>query len=256
MKNILVILAVLFVFVNFAEVKAEDSTFANAEEIKVVTENFPPYQIVENTNVVGGFATEIIMELLKETGVKAKISAYPWARAYRMALNEKNVLIYSITKTEEREPLFKWVGSIIGSSDFLWSLNERSDIKINSLDDARIYKTGVPRDDNQHNYLLQNGFDKKHLAVVSSLDQAIKMLHFKRIDLIMGPELVLAYKHKTLGLDISEITKVYDIGQQWGDLSIAFSNKTSDELVYRFQKALDKIKTNGTYNGIRQKWIK
>lgn len=230
---------------------------ANAEEIKIVTEHFPPFQFAEGAKVTKGFSVEIMQELLKETGVKAEIKAYPWARAYRMALKEKNVLIFSITRSEERELLFKWVGSIIGSGDSLWSLKERDDIVIHSLKDAKRYMIAVPRDDIQHQFLKQRGFDAPiHLYLVPRWEQAIKMLYNKRVDLMMGSELSLVYRLKALNLDYSKLKKVYEIGQQWGDLSIAFSKSTSDIWVHKFQEALEKIKKDGTYEKIHGKWIK
>lgn len=228
---------------------------ANAEEIKIVTEHFPPFQFAEGGKVTGGFSVEIMRELLKETGVKAEIRAYPWARAYRMALKEKNVLIFSITRSEEREPLFKWVGSIIGLGDYLWSLKERDDIVIHSIEDAKRYRIGVPRDDIQHQFLKQRGFEvPKHLYLLPRWDLAIKMLYYKRVDLVMGSELALAYRLKALNLDYSKLKKAYEIGQQWGDLSIAFSKSTSDIWVHKFQEAFEKIKKDGTYDKIHRKW--
>jgi len=228
---------------------------AFAEEIQIVTEDWPPFQIVEKGKVVGGFSVDIMRALLKETGVHAEIKSYPWARAYKMALTEKNILIFSITRNKERESLFKWVGSLSALGDYLWSLEVRKDIVINSLEDAKLYKIGVVRNDLQHQFLNQKGFDDlKHLQLVTKQDQAIKMLHANRVDLIMGPELPLLYRLKILNLDSPKLKTVYYIGQQWGDLSIAFSKNTSDIWVKRFQEALERIKENGTFAVIQRKW--
>lgn len=226
-----------------------------AEEIKIVTEHWPPFQVVEKGKNIDGFSVKIVQEMLKETGVKARIKAYPWPRAYNMALKDKNVLIFSITRTEEREALFKWVGPIIGLGDSLWKLKSRKDISLNSLDDAKRYKIGVPRDDNQHQFLKQKGFkDTKHLKLLRRWDQTIQMLYKGRVDLIMGSELPIAYRVKGLKLDSSKLEQAYEIGQQWGDLSIAFSKSTSDELVQQFRTALEKIKNEGTFDKIRTEW--
>ena len=85
--------------------------FGKASEITIATEHFPPFQITDDNKITGGFSTEIVNALLEETGVKADIKVFPWARTYRMALTGKNVLIFSITRNEEREHLFNWVGS-------------------------------------------------------------------------------------------------------------------------------------------------
>jgi len=225
----------------------------NGTEIDIVTEHFPPYQIVENKKIQGGLSIEIVRELLNETGIEAPIVAYPWARAYRIGLNGENVMIFSITRNEERENLFKWVGSIIGSKDYFWSLKEANEIKIDSLEAAKKYLIGVPRDDNQHQFLKRNDFT--NLYIVPDFDTALKMLYARHIQAVMGPEISIAYRLSKLNLDYSMLKKQYEIGQQWGDLSIAFSKNTPDELVTRFRLALKKIRDNGTYDEILNRWI-
>lgn len=76
--------------------------------IEVVTEHLPPFQIDTPTKILG-FATEIVSTALSSTPYTFKISIYPWARSYNMALNKKNTCIYSMARTPERENKFIWV---------------------------------------------------------------------------------------------------------------------------------------------------
>jgi polar amino acid transport system substrate-binding protein len=46
---------------------------------------------------------------------RADIKIWPWARGYETALKEKNTVLFSTTRTEARENLFKWVGPIMPS---------------------------------------------------------------------------------------------------------------------------------------------
>jgi len=78
-------------------------TSANSTEIKVITEHYPPLQIVENGKPIRGLAIDIMKELLRKTEIQTNIQTYPWARAYKMALSEENILIFSLTRTKERE---------------------------------------------------------------------------------------------------------------------------------------------------------
>lgn len=222
-----------------------------ASEITIVTERFPPFQITDGDKITGGFSTEVVNALLEETGIKAKMQVFPWARAYKMALTQKNVLIFSITRNEEREDFFNWVGSIFALEDYFWSLNH--ELEIRSLEDAKKYTIAVPRDDNQHQFLVKNGFTK--LYPVTDLDTALKMLYAGRIDLVMGNDISTTYRLKSLNFEPSKLKKIYKIGQQWGDLSIAFSKNTSDQLVERFQIALEKIKSSGQFEKILNRWI-
>ncbi len=225
----------------------------NGTEINIVTEHFPPYQIVENGAIQGGLSVEVVQALLDEIGSEASIKAYPWPRAYNMALTYKNVLIFSMIRNDEREKLFKWVGAISKSRDyFFWSLKGTNEIKIKSIEDARNYSIGVPRENFQHQFLMNNGFTK--LSITNDFDTALKMLYAKRIQVVMGSEISIAYRMKKLNLDYSKLIKQHQIGSQWGELSIAFSKKTPDELVNKFRLAFSKIQNNGIYNKILERW--
>jgi len=78
---------------------------AVAHSLRVVTEDSYPVQYVENGQLKGKNATSIntALEMMK---LDASIEVLPWARAYNMALSTPNVLIFSITRTPEREDLF------------------------------------------------------------------------------------------------------------------------------------------------------
>ncbi|NQY93223.1 MAG: transporter substrate-binding domain-containing protein, partial [Campylobacteraceae bacterium] len=117
------------------------SLFLHSEEITIVTEEFPPY----NYQVDGkmkGISSEIVLAVLKEINVTAKIVSYHWSRAYVLASTKKNHLIYSIARIPEREELFHWIGTIAPYSTSFYKLKSRKDIKINSLDDAKKYTIG------------------------------------------------------------------------------------------------------------------
>nr|BFE97768.1 hypothetical protein GCM10020185_83040 [Pseudomonas brassicacearum subsp. brassicacearum] len=73
--------------------------------LRIVTEELPPYNMTQNGRMTG-MSTEVVQAVLKEVGMDAPIHSMPWARAYELALNESNVLIYSIVRTPAREPLF------------------------------------------------------------------------------------------------------------------------------------------------------
>lgn len=108
---------------------------AFAQEITIVTENYPPYQYGENSEVKG-LNTEIVNSILKELNMEVRIEMYPWAPAYQMVIENKNTLIYKIFRTQVRENLFKWVGTKAPAKLCLFALKEREDIKVETLEDA------------------------------------------------------------------------------------------------------------------------
>ena len=236
MKRLLIVISTLLMAV-----------FAEAGDIKIVTEDFPPYNYEENGEITG-LSTKVVRAVLKELGMNPEIRVYPWARAYKMASEQENVLIYSILRTAEREKLFRWVGKIAVSEMYFFRLRERNDIKISSLGDAKKYTVGVTRETAPHQYLSERGFDLRE--VVSRDDLNIRKLVGRRIDLMPYYEAPFLHKVRNLGYDPGNFEKAYFISDASEELYMAFSNSTSDKIVEKFAKALERIKTNGIYDKI------
>ena len=76
---------------------AGQSAFCN--ELTVLTEDLPPLNYIDNGVLVGP-SVEIVREIIKRLGTKEQIQVYPWARAYKMALEEKNIVLFGMTYTE------------------------------------------------------------------------------------------------------------------------------------------------------------
>lgn len=224
--------------------------FLSAEEIKVVTEDWAPYNY-EKGGIITGIGTEIVRATLAKAGINAKIKLYPWARAYRMALNEKNVLIYTIVRNEEREKLFKWIGPFASRILCLYRLKGRNDIIINKIEDARNFKIGVVRDDVTHQFFQNNGYNR--IQAVNSRASMIKMLLRERVDLISGNEFTLAFKMRLMGARFSKVEKVFIITQADG-YYMAFSKTTEDSLVDQVRKAFDELQEEGKIQQILDKF--
>ena len=75
-------------------------------------------------------ANEVVEEILKRIKINYKLGIYPWARAYQVAQDAPNVLIYSTGRNDQRENLFKWVGVIAPFDVYLYRLKSRPDIKV------------------------------------------------------------------------------------------------------------------------------
>ncbi len=230
----------------------------NAQEIKVVTEEWAPYNYMENGEVVG-VATDVVKATLAKAGIEAEIKVYPWARAYNMALEQENVLIYAIYRSEKRENLFKWICPANPPNDyFLFKLKKRTDLIINSLEEAKKYQVGVMKDDNGHQFLLGKGFeDDKNLDITSDEDTNLRKLFGERVDFIPGAELTLAARLKKLELSFGELEKTVPMYAGEPDSScMAFSKQTSDELVERVRAAHEQVKAEGFIEATMEKYLK
>jgi polar amino acid transport system substrate-binding protein len=219
------------------------------EELTILTENLPPLNYVDNGVLVGP-SVEIVREIQKKIGSEEPIQVYPWSRAYKMAEEEKNVVLFGMTYTKVRQNKFKWVGPLAIKRDILVA-KRNSGITIDSLEDAKTVKRiGILLDDTRGRLLASHGF--KNLEPVSDEQLNAKKLALGRLDL-------WAYKIPGLrtvcdlaGIDHTQFKEVYHLREI--ELMIAFSKKTSDAIVKKWQKAFDELTADGTILKIQKNW--
>ncbi len=230
----------------------------SAFEIKVLTEDYAPFNYMENDEITG-FTAEIVEMLLAKTGVqpeRGKIMLWPWKRAYQTALEEDNVLLFTTTRTPEREDLFKWVGTIYPRKQWIFKLKERTDIQIDSLEEAKQYTIVDVEDSANYQSLMEHGFEPgKNLLSADTWDSKIKMFLARRVDLVSYIPLELAYRLRQLGEKYDMVDPLFLVsGDMW--YYLAFSKGIPDEVVEQFQQALDTMKQDGTYDALLEKYMK
>jgi polar amino acid transport system substrate-binding protein len=219
------------------------------ENMIILTENLPPLNYVEDGVLVGP-SVEIVREIQKRVGSNEKIEVYPWARAYKMALEEENIVLFSTTYTKDRHDKFKWIGPLAKKRDILIA-KKSSGIEINSLEDAKkVKRIGTLRDDTRELLLKSLGFS--NLESVSDEQQNAKKLILGRIDL-------WAYKIPGLrticdlsGVNYDELKEVYHLREI--EVMIAFSKKSPDQIVQKWRDAFNEMLADNTILKIKKKW--
>ncbi|HET7793758.1 MAG TPA: transporter substrate-binding domain-containing protein [Rhizobacter sp.] len=215
----------------------------HAQTIRAVTEP-SNYSRMENGKPAGP-ANEIAEATLKRAGfTDYSIGMYPWARAYDMAMQEPNVLIYLIARTPEREARFKWVGEYIRVDYFLYKLRSNTQLHLRSLEQARQHSIAVTRDDVRHQYLQAQGFTR--LVVAPTVGDNFKMLVNGQAELAALSEAGAAQLCEDNRFDCTRLEKAYALDALTVGIWMAYSLPTSDEVVARTRAAFDKIKASGT----------
>lgn len=230
---------------------------ASADEpIRILTEEFPPYNFTEQGKITG-LSTEVVEAVLKELKLQGTIQSLPWARAYDTAKNASGVMIYSIGRTRERESLFKWVGVIAPTDYYLFGLAGKA-YRIDSLDMAKPYQIGTVNEDVGEQFLVARGFVKgQNLQSSVKYELNYQKLKMGRVDLWIMSELTANHLARQAGDDPAKtLAKVYHIN----DLSsegyyMAFGRQTPDATVQQFRKALETVKRNGTFDALKKKWL-
>jgi polar amino acid transport system substrate-binding protein len=220
-----------------------------AEGLKIMTEEYPPFNYTENGQLTG-LATEVIQELAKKVGNPADIEVKPWARAYALIQKEDGLILYSMTRTESRENLFKWVGPV-ASNKWVFFTKKGSGISLTSLEDAKkVEKIGTYKDDAAEIFLKEQGFTNLDSVVDDGLN--VPKLMAGRVNLWVVGELQGIYKAKLQGVG-DQLEKVMDVKDT--QLYIAFSKNTPDEVIAKWQAALDAMKGDGSFDALVKKYM-
>jgi len=225
-------------------------------QVRVVTEHLPPYQIDQHGEA-GGFATELVRQTFADAGIPYRIEFQSWSRAYQLALRDSDTCIYSISKSKERQPLFQWIGELSFNSTAIYGLSERTDIQLQSLEQAKQYVIAVTRDDVTHHYLLAKGFiEGKNLYVLENVASMLNILSGRRqgIDLVIINETILKYRAVESGLAVNEFKKLLALPDLPLDFHLACSMKTSTDTVRKLQSSLLKLKADGRFKQIVEGW--
>lgn len=229
--------------------------YARAESLTIVTEEMPPFNHTEKGRVVG-MATEVVRAVLDRAELSGEFRVLPWKRAYRIALREPNVLIYSIGRNAEREDKFQWVGVVAPVNFYFFRLRRRDDVVVDSLADARRHDVGAVSGDYTLDFLEANGFQQgRNLDITSAFTLNIRKLFEERIDLILVDELTMASlirQEAAAGrpYEMEDLARAFFMKDLSTGMHMAFSRGTPAPTVSAARAALASLKEDGSYPAI------
>ena len=227
---------------------------AKHQELTIFVDRWPPYNFEENGKIVG-ISTELIEAALKKANMRYKLVIYPFKRALITVQSNPNTMLFTVARIPQREDMFAWIGPLHPRKVSLYKLKDRTDILINDIEDIKKYRTGVLLGGSVEKFLLAKGFHGDNYYSIRNSEQLLKMLIEKRLDLIPGDPLDLAYQIKTLGHRPSELEIAYPLSDEGGYYMIA-NKDTSNEIIMKIQKALELILATGARDRIIQKYVK
>ncbi|WP_332852838.1 substrate-binding periplasmic protein [Duganella sp. S19_KUP01_CR8] len=219
---------------------------AGAASLTLVTEHAPPASMQGQEGVTGR-ETDKVREMMARTGTTYTVELLPWKRAFVMARQQPATCVYSTSRTEEREKLFKWIGPTDEAEWVLWGRADH-EFPLKTLEDARHLRIGTYIGDARDEYLRSRGF---HVEPVSNdLANPQKVL-LKRIDLWAvgmrngspGPS-QYDWADKVVPLLVFNRVKVY----------LACNPSVPDELVAQLNAALAEMRRDGTMTRLERKY--
>lgn len=129
---------------------------ALAADIRLVTEEYPPFNMTYNGKITG-LATELVEATFQKAGISYSLELLPWARAYSMAETTPGTCVYSTTETPERKDKFLWVGPLV-SNDWVLMGRAEGGPSVSKLEDAKSHTIGGYNGDAIAVFLEQQGY--------------------------------------------------------------------------------------------------
>lgn len=231
------------------ETPAESSSKSKSDisDVVIVTEDYPPYNFINEKGELDGIGYSHVKMGLDKLGLDTEIQVLPWARAYEMVQNQDNVLIFSMTMSDARKDMFKWISAVAQQDVYLYALKDRAgELKINSLEDAKKYVISAMNDDYTHLSLLEAGFeDGVNISSTPDMGMAATQILRGQTDLFITgsglddiEELVSGSEYSAKDLEV-----IYTVDEMKSYMYLAASMETSDEIVEKFREAIPGIDT-------------
>lgn len=230
------------------------TTAAAADKLYIFTEKYPPYNdsvsgqsFAHNENDITGICSDMVKAALARVDYDYVMKMRAWSYAYNWVQDRENHGLFCTARTEERENQFQWVGPLASIKWTLFAAPD-SDIRLNSLEEAKNLQIAGYKGDVMSDYLIDKGFN---VIMGVSGDVNTRRLMLGQADLwvtdgLVGP-LVAKEEHGITGLKpvlVFRETPMY----------LAFSTNTDPAIIADLQKALDEAREAGELEQIENRY--
>jgi len=231
---------------------ADDTLQKKLNNLVVATEEYPPISFKNKQGRADGLASEVAYRIMKKLNMKQSIHIWPWARDYKLLQKRPNYLVFSVSRTKQREELFHWVGPIYSMKTGFYT-KKSSPVVIHNLEDAKkVKKIGTYYESFDEQFLLKHNFT--NLESTDNNIYNIKKLMRNRFDVITATNVTIKAFMAKAGYTMDEIESRFDFLNV--DAYFAFSKQVDEDVVLAWQKEFEKLQKSGELHAIQEKWLK
>ena len=239
----------------------------STEVIHVVDSDYPPFTY-QKDGLASGFSIELLQAVVKRTpGIELQIEYFPFKRAMAISASERNALITSLSRSEERNKVYQWVGPIYAVTTNLYRLANRPELQITALAEIAGRSIGTGSGFKIIEDLVQAGIARTTIEDLSPEGLNISKLFARRVDYVAFNDWILSYLliqaghsyrdvHLVLALDAP--SKPARTGTTEDDSNAAYyaiQRDTDPAVAMRLQEALDAMKSDGSYAALLQRYF-
>ncbi len=250
LRVLLCLVAVVCLMGGFAQAK-------DIEKVRIGTEGaYPPFNYVDSNGDLQGFDIDIAKALCDAMDVECEFVMQEWSGMIPGLLAKKyDAIIASMSITEEREKKVDFTEKYYQTpAKFVARKGTIEDINKDTLQGKVV---GVQRATIHENFVRDKFGDLVEVRSYETLEEANMDLISGRLDLICADSVPLqeSLLDKDFGKDFHFVGPGY-VDEKWFGEGIGIAvRKEDDKLRKMFNKAIQKIRENGTYQKINAKYF-
>lgn len=224
-----------------------------AAKIVWMTEEYPPYNYHDGNGQLIGVSVDLLLEIMDRLEIpfsRDDIYVIPWARGYRETLGNPNAALFTMTMSEHRKDLFRFVGPILPSKISVVTVNP--EFTINDIHDLNYLNVGAVRNDIGEQLLNSHGLENAPTVKLPTSLEIIRMLLLNRIDAVAIDETIARFEFNRLGVN----NKQFQIHLTLEELTThyAFNKKVPDEFIAAFEDAFHAVENEGITDALFKKY--
>ncbi|SDF67956.1 transporter substrate-binding domain-containing protein [Sporolituus thermophilus] len=232
---------------------AQPLAIADIPENKVLVvagdENFPPYEFIDEINgakVYRGFNVDLLQAVALSCGYEIRFRPMPWAEALRALDNGEVDAVAGMKYDAEREKRYDFSEAYMINSQAIFVLKDMQAIA--SLDDLTGRKVAVQQDDIAYHRLKNRPVE---LVPAADQEEALRLLLGRKVDAAVGNKLTGQYILQRM----KNVDEVKTVGGAIDPERYAVAVRKGSPVLAVFNKGLQAIKQNGTYDKLYAKWF-
>jgi polar amino acid transport system substrate-binding protein len=218
-------------------------------QLNYLTEEWAPFNYLEDGNVTG-ISVELLESIFKNIGVNrswSDVRIVPLAEGFQIAQNNTSTVLFSIVRTPEREPLYKWAGPFTKASFVLYAPMS-SNITISSPADLNNYRIGAVNASIENDLLTSQGVNASQIVNGQTPEDLLRMLEEGQIDLWATGDLAGRHQMLRTASDPNAYEIVYTLSEN--DFYYIFSKDVPDTLVNAFEQAIETVRNQKDEQGV------
>ena len=226
-------------------------------EVRIGVEGaYPPFSYVNPDGTLGGFDIDIALALGDAMGAKVTLVAQDWDGIIPALLARKyDAIIASMSVTEERKKKVAFSNKYYQTpAKFIIKKGMMAEF---SKEAIKGKKVGVQRATIHDRYLTDNYGSDVSIKRYGTQDEAYLDLTAGRVDMLLADSVALSdgFLKKPEGKDYQFIGPDLSDPKWFGDGAGIAIRKEDKDLVEKFNMAIEKIRSDGTYKKIQDKYF-